>query len=213
MFSHGMRLVPYYVTTFCVNLLLYALTVSALWIAGAVAKIEFFSLMLVFFLGWGLCLVSFAFLLSTLISSPRFASVVGYVIALFGSLIGVVICAGIYGDIPLIGLNQPVPWYMLLVPQFSMARAVYLMSHRCNHDHECYSTLPSPSDELGRVLLAIYGMALLWFALALATDVGLMSAAQLRVRFRTWLGRGMWRGALDPDGVRTGPRRCPTAGT
>ena len=199
MFAHGMRLLPYYATTFAFNLLLYALTIAALWVSGAWAGIEFFALtspllLLVFFAGWGLLLVAFAFLLSTALASPRAASVLGYVIALFGSLIGVVVSAGIYGDIPLLGLDRALPWFWLLVPQCAMARAVYLMCHRCDHEHECYAGLPPPDDELARVLLALFALAALCLALGLAADSGFRLGGQLRVRLRTWWARRRARG-------------------
>lgn len=56
-FSHGMRLLPYYTTQFCFNMIVYLIACSALWTAGALAEIEFFSVtapsvLIVFFVGW-----------------------------------------------------------------------------------------------------------------------------------------------------------------
>jgi ABC-type multidrug transport system ATPase subunit len=187
MFAHGMRLLPYYATTFLFNFVMSLLAMAALWIAGAAAQIELFSLtspllLIVFCVGWALLLVAFAFVLSTMIYSPRAASVIGYVVALFGSLFAVIVAAVMYGHLPFIGNGLPMPWYLNLIPQFAMTRALYLMSDRCDRWKECYSRLPGADDELAGVLAALYVTAALYLLLGLALDGGLARLAQLRVK-------------------------------
>ena len=58
-------------------------------------------------------------LLASLISSKRVAAVVGYVVALFGTLIALMLTDGIYGDLPGLHLDAPFPWPLLLYPQVS----------------------------------------------------------------------------------------------
>jgi ABC-type multidrug transport system ATPase subunit len=187
MFAHGMRLLPYYLTTFLFNFIMALLAMAALWIAGAAARIEFFSLtspllLIVFFVGWGLLLVAFAFVLSTVIITPRAASVIGYVVALFGSLLAVIVAAVMYGNLPLIGNGLRLPVYLYILPQFTMTRAIYLMNDRCNTWHECYNGLPTVDDELSVVLAALYLSAFAYFVIGLALDGGLARLATLRVK-------------------------------
>jgi ABC-type multidrug transport system ATPase subunit len=187
MFAHGMRLMPYYLTTFLFNLIMSLLAMAALWIAGAVAQIEIFSLtspllLIVFFIGWGLLLVAFAFVLSTVILTPRAASVIGYVVALFGSLLAVIVAAVMYGNLPLIGNGMRLPLYLYIIPQFTMTRGIYLMNDRCSTWHECYNGLPGADDELAVVLAALYLSAAAYFVLGLALDGGLARLATLRVK-------------------------------
>jgi hypothetical protein len=86
-------------TNFLFNFALYVIVIGFFWIVGVGIKIRFFaqtapSTLFMFFLGWGLSLVSMSFLLSTFLNSKRAATVLGYVVALFGSLIALVICVG-----------------------------------------------------------------------------------------------------------------------
>ena len=122
-----------------------------------------------------------AFVSASLLTTPRAASVFGYVVALFGSLIGIVICAGIYGSIPFIGNNQRLPVWLLAYPQFAMVRGIYLLNHSCNHNKECYNGLPSPNDEMAVVLASLYLSALVYGLLGLLLDVGVRRLAAWRV--------------------------------
>lgn len=59
--------------------------------------------------------------LSSFINSKRSAMIIGYMIALVGSVIGIVICSGIYGRFEF-SLPGPIPWYLMIWPQFSFIR-------------------------------------------------------------------------------------------
>lgn len=102
--------------------------------------------------------------------------------ALFGSIVGVVICAGIYGSIQFIGNNQRLPLFLYVYPQFTMVRGVYLLNHSCNHFHACYYELPGSGDELSVVLWALYVSSVFYTALGLLSDVGFRRLAAWRVQ-------------------------------
>ena len=72
------------------------------------------------FVGWGLALVSMSFLLASLVSSRRVATVLGYVIALFGNLIALVLCDGIYGNLPPFSLASVLPKPFYAFPLFGL---------------------------------------------------------------------------------------------
>lgn len=61
--SMGMQLWRYYFANYTLNLSLYGVVVGFFWISGVVAKFRFFDqtdplLLFLFFLGWGMALVS-----------------------------------------------------------------------------------------------------------------------------------------------------------
>ena len=109
------------------------------------------STLLLFFLGWGLALVSFALFLSAFLHSRRIATVVGYVVALFGNLICLVISDGIYGGAisQNVGVGSWSPWVLLTFPCTARAHT---------HTHTRTHAPPPPLLQIsaGSVLPAAY---------------------------------------------------------
>lgn len=125
-----------------------------------------FVLFLLFF-GWGHAVICLGFLVGTFISSRRVATVVGYLVALFGSMMGILICAGIYGNAGPFALGGKLPIAFLLYPQFSLCRAVYLLNNACSLRVQCYtSAMLTWEDELTRTILSLYIDAVLYLLLA-----------------------------------------------
>jgi len=99
--SMGMRLQEYYITYYIFCFVIYACVIAFFWLAGVLIKIRFFTqtspwILFVFFFGWGNCLIFFAIFVSAFISSKQVATVVGYIIALFGTLVALIVTVGIY---------------------------------------------------------------------------------------------------------------------
>jgi hypothetical protein len=99
--AHGMKTRDYFISHFIFDFSLYAMCIIFFWGVGAGIQIRFFSqthfsVLLIFFIGWGLSMIFLAFFLSTLINTTRASTVIGYVIALMGSLVGIVICVGYF---------------------------------------------------------------------------------------------------------------------
>lgn len=123
----GMKWSPYVITTYVLNLCIYATVVAAFWITGSVMNFAFFvgtnrGALFLLFLGWGLALVSFGFFLASFMSSRRVASVVGYVVALFGNLVALVLSDGIYGNIPPFSIAHRLPSWLYVFPMFGFVR-------------------------------------------------------------------------------------------
>lgn len=96
---HGMRPLHYLVTNFLFCFFIYIVVTSFFWVTGIWMHVKFFvetspSLLIVYFAGWGVALVSMSFFLAHFLNSKRSAVVCGYIIALIGSLIAVVLCVG-----------------------------------------------------------------------------------------------------------------------
>eukprot|EP01117_Protostelium_nocturnum_P007430 TRINITY_DN2658_c0_g1_i1.p1 TRINITY_DN2658_c0_g1~~TRINITY_DN2658_c0_g1_i1.p1 ORF type:complete len:1127 (+),score=257.54 TRINITY_DN2658_c0_g1_i1:1736-5116(+) len=174
--SHGIKTSYYIFSHFLFNFILFTIVVTSFWLWGVGIELRIFTqthpvLLIVLFLGWANSMIAMAFFLSTFIDTTRSATVVGYVVALIGSLIGILFCAGIYGnDIPFTP-NLSFPTAYLILPQFAFIRAIYLMSYRCNSQTLCYGMFHSFSDifntELGRCLLFLFVDAIIYMVVAI----------------------------------------------
>ncbi|KNC49900.1 ABC transporter [Thecamonas trahens ATCC 50062] len=166
----GLRTLPYIATNYGFFFGLYCLVIAFFWATGGLVQIRFFvqtgpSTLAAFFIGWGMALVGLAFFFASFVSSRQVAIVVGYIVALIGSLIGLVITAGIYGVFAF-SVSTSMPWWYLIWPQFALCRGVYLMNLQCATRFACYGGLSSLTmqDELSHVIIALYASAVFFFA-------------------------------------------------
>lgn len=176
MLSHGLRTRYYHIVNYIFFYTIYALTAALFWLAGIASSSRFFmsthwSVLLLFFLGWGFALVSLASFVSAFLNSPRVATVAGYVIALFGTALAFVVAVGIYGPSPL-SLNTPYPTWTFIWPQFSFMRGMYLLNDACALQGLCYGPITHLrwSDEFAKCLLALYLAGILFYVLFLYLD-------------------------------------------
>ena len=173
----GMKMSTYWLSSMTFNMILYVVVAAFFWIVGAAVNLRFFTqtgtdLMLVFFLLWGLSLNSMALLISSVISSRRVATVVGYIIVLFGNGIALVLSDGIYGDLPDLSVSSRMPSWLLLNPQFAMVRLIYKANFSCAALLNCYGSLSSLSvgDEISECLFYLLFDAIWILLLALYLD-------------------------------------------
>jgi hypothetical protein len=177
MLSHGMRNWQYHLTNYVFFYLLYALVVIFFWIAGLIFKMRFFtythwSTLLVFFVGWGFSLVSLAHFLSSLLNSPRATTVVGYGVALMGSLISLIVAFGIYGPVPFYSVGGLMPQWLYIWPQMSFVRGIYLLNQSCAQKGICYNAIwsLSSSDEFFWPMSMLYATGVVYFVVFLYLD-------------------------------------------
>eukprot|EP01125_Pyxidicula_operculata_P020322 TRINITY_DN749_c1_g1_i2.p1 TRINITY_DN749_c1_g1~~TRINITY_DN749_c1_g1_i2.p1 ORF type:complete len:1080 (-),score=261.04 TRINITY_DN749_c1_g1_i2:788-4027(-) len=176
--SHGLRARDYYLSNYIFFFFLYTLSIIFFWGIGALAQFRLFSqthgsVLFIFFLGWGLALVSVAFFISAFLSDPRAATIVGYGIALLGSLISIVVCAGIFGTVRVSSSKiLPVSVAAYIWPQMAFVRGIFLMSRACSNSYSCYQSLATitADDELINPLIALYCEAILFFIAFLYFD-------------------------------------------
>ena len=176
MLAHGMKLRHYHFTNYLFFYTLYVIIAAAFWIAGIASGNRFFSsthwtLLLSYFLGWGFCVVSLAHFLSALVNSPRAATVMGYGIALIGSMAALVVALGIYGPFAF-SINRIMPVALYIWPQFAFARIMYLMNIACAEQQRCYGplwTIPF-SDEVPLALIFLYICGIVYFVVFLYLD-------------------------------------------
>ena len=181
--QHGLRDGAYVGVTFALNFAFYLALVAFFWIAGAVIQLRFFTqtspaLLVLLLVGYGVNLNSLAFLLAAFLNSGRTATICGYMSALFGVLISVVLADGIYGNLPVYSTASSPPWIFAFAPIYPLVRAVYLITFECVTKLDCPTTLPSlwAGDELAGLVLALYVSALVYIALAWYFDAVLPRA-------------------------------------
>jgi ABC-type multidrug transport system ATPase subunit len=158
------------------NLALYGRLVVFFWSAGAALGFGLFigtnvGLLLLLFIGWGLALVSLGFFISSFLSSRRVATIVGYVIALFGSLTAEVLAVGVYGDVPPFSSGGRMPPWLFAFPIIGLTRAVYLMNFDCIFKSDCMSNFAASMDpnnsDLYASILSLYVCAIVYMLAAL----------------------------------------------
>jgi ABC-type multidrug transport system ATPase subunit len=174
--QHGMKSWHYVLTNYTFFLILYSLVVGFFWVSGVAVQIRFFIQthplwLLLFFFGWGNCMITIAFFMSSFLNSPRVSSIVGYGISLLGTLIAEVVCIGIYGPFAF-SLGTELPKWLFIWPQFSFVRGIYLMNDACAEKYSCYGppwTL-SLDSELMLCLCALYAAPIFYFVVFLYFD-------------------------------------------
>jgi len=169
---HGMSNAAYVASNFVFFLFIYIVLASLFWICGRALNLSVFvdtavTTMGMFWLLWGLCLISISFALSTLLNSKSAASMLGYVVALGGPLFATMVALGIY-----VIAEKPMPAAWFLWPQFAMVRGIYLFTKACTLDNACYPHLWNLhfNDEMSTVLIMMSFDAVFFFVLFLYLD-------------------------------------------
>eukprot|EP01138_Halocafeteria_seosinensis_P011339 gb/GECG01011582.1/.p1 GENE.gb/GECG01011582.1/~~gb/GECG01011582.1/.p1 ORF type:complete len:2138 (+),score=187.49 gb/GECG01011582.1/:1-6414(+) len=171
----GMRWASYVLTTYGLNMSIYATVVGFFWIIGTLLGFGFFvgtnnGALFLLFLGWGLALVSLGFFLASFISSRRVATVVGYIVALFGNLVALVLSDGIYGNIPPFSIAHRLPGWLYIFPVFGFVRPIYLMNFACIFRRHClgeFHEAMNPDSEITVAIASLYACSVGYMVLAL----------------------------------------------
>ena len=173
----GMSMSTYWLSSVTFNMIIYACVASFFYIVGLWVELRFFKqtgsgLLVMFFVAWGLSLSSVSLLISSVISSRRVATVVGYCVVLFGNGIALILSDGIYGNLPNLSVPSKMPTWLFLNPQFAMVRFVYKTNYRCAALLDCYGGLDELEwdDEVTTCLLYLMWDAVWIAALALYLD-------------------------------------------
>lgn len=170
--SSGMSMNTYWFSNYLYFILLYTCVFIFFYLGGLFIQMRFFTqtdpvLLVIFFLGWGHSLIGLAFLVSACLSSKRSATVMGYVIALIGSMLSLFVAVNLYPYED----GEVMPEIFLLYSQFSFARGVYIMVTDCSLYYQCLSLTDIESgDEMYGVLISLWLTAFFYTVLALYLD-------------------------------------------
>eukprot|EP01052_Picozoa_sp_SAG31_P035311 SAG31_NODE_4242_length_3425_cov_1.926639_2_plen_614_part_00 len=166
-----------YATTTLVNIVVYVISASVLVCVGRAANMRLFAesslvLQLLVYVGWGITMSALALMLARPMSSAKSASLIGYTVAILGTIIAFVVTNILYGSIP--GISVPdmaMPAVLMLpMPQLALARAVFLLNFACIHQGSCLSVLPPLDHEIWTVIMWLFGDAILWYCATLLLD-------------------------------------------
>lgn len=137
---NGLNIKYYWVSTFIFNFCLSLITFFIFFAFGRyVLALTFFTqtdagLMWLTLVGWAIAQISMTNFVQIFISNGKSATIIGYLLSIFSTLVGEVIAVFIYAY-PL-----QVPTLMLFYPPFSLCRIIYLMGLACSTTG-CYSSV------------------------------------------------------------------------
>lgn len=155
---NGLKIKYYWVCTFIFNFTLSMVTFTIFYVFGTyVIKLSFFTqtsgtFMWTLFIGWGIAQIGMTNLVQIFIGSGKSATIVGYILSVFSSLLGETIAVAVYAD-PL-----KMPFWLLLYPPFSLCRIIYLMGIACSSSG-CYRSIFHINGEAVTCLIILYA----WF--------------------------------------------------
>eukprot|EP00941_MAST-03F_sp_MAST-3F-sp1_P002476 g2476.t1 len=142
----GVSSIAYVLSSLITNFCVYMFSVFVFWGVGHFSGVLFFretdsKLLLLFFIGWGFALVALAQFLSVLVKTARMASILGYLLAVFGSLACGLVSSMVFGKPFVVGVNfQPdneLPFWLYAWPQFGVTRAIFVMCYACYMERQC----------------------------------------------------------------------------
>jgi len=170
----GMRDLEYFGTNYALNMGMYCAVVGFFWAVGLILQFSFFvstspMLLFFFFIGWGLALTSLAAFVASLLASRRVATIVGYAVALLGTLIGTVLADGIYGNVPPFSYGARMPSWLHAMPIFALCRGIYLMNFACLFRGNCldnFEQATAAGTEMRWVIVWLFIDAVLYKAAA-----------------------------------------------
>lgn len=138
---NGLDSKHYWVNFFIVSFILSMVTSLNMYIFGTyIIDITFFtqtsgSLIWLVFVGWAIAQISMTSFVQIFINNSRTATIVGYLLSIFSTLLGEVISTLIYP------LPMTFPFVLLLYPPFALCRIVYYIGWSCSNTTGCYRSL------------------------------------------------------------------------
>lgn len=145
--TNGLTMGSYWIVTFGFNLALSAVTFTVFYVfAREVLELSYFTetsfqLMVVIMVGWALSQVSLANLVQVFISKAKSATVIGYVISVFVTLVGEALSTAVFA----LPMKMPICTHsdkldLRLYPGMSLCRLFYRMAFACSNG-SCFKSL------------------------------------------------------------------------
>lgn len=137
---NGLKIKYYWISTFIFNFMLSLVTFTIFYVFGTyILKLSFFTstsgmLMWVMLIGWGIAQIGMTNLVQIFIASGKSATIIGYILSIFSTLLGETIAVAVYAD-PLV-----MPTWLLLYPPFALCRIIYIMGIACSSSG-CYTSI------------------------------------------------------------------------
>lgn len=138
---NGLLMKYYWISFFIFNFILSLFSCCFLFFVGKyIFNIIFFSqtswkVIFALFLGWSIAQVSLTAFVQIFINNSRTATIVGYLLSIFSSLVGQAISTVVY-PYP---FEIPIP--LLFYPPMALARGVYLIGYSCANNSNCFQDI------------------------------------------------------------------------
>mmetsp|Transcript_9448 Transcript_9448/g.9163 ORF Transcript_9448/g.9163 Transcript_9448/m.9163 type:complete len:468 (+) Transcript_9448:746-2149(+) len=163
---NGLRMHNYWIISFIFDMVLYIITVVVFIIFGRfILQLTFFYetsylVLFFFFLAWGLCQISLAFFFSVFLNQAQTASIVGYLLSIWITLVAISLNTTLYAP------PKEVTWWLLLYPTFPYTRFFFIISTYCGYK-SCITSFSELPSEAVRCLWIMYVEAVVFMLLAL----------------------------------------------
>jgi hypothetical protein len=168
---NGLEMRCYWINFFIVSFAMSIACSTIMYLAGRYAiQIDFFiytspALLWTLFVGWAIAQVAMATLFQIFINSAKTATIVGYVLSVFSTLVGVPVCTVIFPA------PMTLPLALLLYPPLALSRSVYLLGMACADSTECFRSFADATQELLLCLAVLYGWAFVFLLAVYLNEV------------------------------------------
>jgi len=128
---NGLDVKYYWANFFIISFILSMITSLNMYIWGIyIIEITFFtttagSVIWITFIGWAIAQIAMTSLCQIFINSSKTATIIGYILSIFSTLIGVTLCTAVYPA------PMKIPIALLLYPPFSLSRIVFYIGSAC----------------------------------------------------------------------------------
>ncbi len=152
---NGLKMRFYWLANFIFNFVMYLVTMLIFNLVGGFAlKLSLFTdtniiLLLLIYIGWGLCQVAMAFFFQAFLTNARSATIIGYIISLWTTLVAVSF------NFTLFDFPKKFPLWLLGYPTFNICRIFYHLTVKCGFER-CISSLSDLDPELKNCIILLY---------------------------------------------------------
>jgi hypothetical protein len=153
---NGLNIKLYWINFFLVSFILTLATELIMYIVGVyVIEITFFTktsagVIWCVFVGWAVAQIAMTSFFQIFINNSKTATIIGYVLSIFSTLIGVTICTVIFP------YPMQLPLLLVLYPPFALSRIIFHLGFACADSRECYRSLSDVDWEVGECLFLLY---------------------------------------------------------
>lgn len=127
---NGLNIKYYWINFFIVSFIISMISSINMYLSAYYIDIMFFtktatSVIWMMFVSWSIAQISMTTLFQVFINNSKTATIVGYILSIFSTIIGLTISTLIYP------YPTKVPTYVLLYPPFSLSRIVFHIGMAC----------------------------------------------------------------------------------
>ncbi len=153
---NGLLMRYYWMNFFLFNNLISLFSCGLLYCLGRyIFNIAFFmntgwNIIWILFLGWSIAQVSMTAFMQIFINSSKAATIIGYLLSIFSTIVGQAMCTLIFP------FPMQLPKILHLFPPFALSRGVYLIGNSCANHSSCYRDFFNMNEEMYLVYIFLY---------------------------------------------------------